>query len=703
MKKSNYSFRKFKASISGVLMLFLTSCIAPPVIIISPNGNDDWDGSRKKPFRTVERAQKEVKRYLKETEKGTIKVLLQDGVYEISEPITYTCEVPVRDQQQVIWMADKGAQPIISGAMIKDVKGREEPIFIEVEDASRLFDIYVDGKRAIRARTPNEGFYHFDNVEEEIIKRGKGRVPEQANQKLYLPEVAFNELSDLSDEDLSQVRFHAFFKWDNTIRYLSGQKSDNRYVETFGRGMKPWNSMGKSTRFFLENYPEALDAPGEWVAMNSDKLQGISYIAERTKLNEPQSVAIPITEKLVVIKGNGRQKINNITFEGISFKYTNYELPKSGFEPAQAAATVDAAIEINHANNIRFKNCELAHTGQHGIWFRKGVKNCSIQQCYIHDLGAGGVLIGETTIPVDSEDITSYITIENCIIQSGGYNFPSAVGVWIGQSGNNKIVHNDIADFRYTGVSVGWVWGYAPSPAKNNKILYNRIHHIGWSLLSDMAGVYTLGQSEGTEVSHNVVHDIYAYSYGGWGLYTDEGSSHIRMENNLVYKTKTGGFHQHYGRENIIRNNVFAHADKYQLQATRVEEHLSFTFTNNMVIGDKGVLLQGPWEKIQLNMDHNCYWFIRDGFFDFKGMNLQDWQKTTGRDQNSLIAEPGKLDLSTGAWQVNKEAALAIQFKMFDPNEAGVYGSQEWKSKAQLSCEVIQAFEKNVENNRNYR
>ena len=88
-----------------------------------------------------------------------------------------------------------------------------------------------------------------------------------------------------------------------------------------------------------------------------------------------------------------------------------------------------------------------------------------------------------------------------------------------------------------------------------------------------MGGIYLLGLQPGTRVYSNLIHHVTRRYYGGWGIYTDEGSSHIVVEYNLVHDCSSEAYHQHFGRENTLRYNVFAFGGDAVLALSRGQEH----------------------------------------------------------------------------------------------------------------------------------
>lgn len=607
---------------------------------VSTQGNDAWSGTLPEPnkmrtdgpFASIRRAQKAVRELKRDRH-----VLIRKGTYRLTEPLVFTPE-----DSCTTYAAYPGEKVVIRGGRrITGWKKGDGGLWYvelpEVKSGTLYFsDLYVDNQRRARPRLPKEGFYRVESV-----------VAPDVKNAFHYAEGDIKPWHNLDDVEI--VYFNA---WDELRMRVAELDEKSRTVTFTGSNNWPINHWEAHSRYYIDNVREALDEPGEWYL---DREAGILYYyplpGEDMKKVE---VIAPVLEELVRFEGDvdGQRFVEHVRIRGLKLHHTGWSLPPEGLAPIQAEFKVGAVVTANGAQFCAVEDCELAHIGKYGIEFADGCKDNRIAGNDIHDMGAGGVKIGLPIREAPEPHQTSRNKITGNHIHDGGHTFLCAVGVWIGGSGNNIVSRNHIHDLNYTGISVGWTWGYGPSLAVGNIIEHNHIHNIGRGLLSDMGGIYTLGLSPGTVLRYNLIHDVVSYSYGGWGIYFDEGSTGILAENNIVYRAKTGGFHQHYGRENIVRNNIFAFAKEGQLQRSRVEDHISFTFERNIVYWTEGNLFHGNWSGDKFRVDNNVYWNASGP------VQFPDQWKERGMDVHSLIADPLFTDPENGDFALKPDSPV---------------------------------------------
>jgi len=667
---------------------------AETAFYVSPKGSDAADGmTPERAFSTIERARNAI-RALKKTGRfdEPVTVYLRGGMYPLTEGMVLTPEDSGTQDKSITYTAYKNEKPVISGGrQITGFKKFRDGIWIaELPSVKagtwRFRQLYVNGQKRRRARTPNEGFYRVAGF------------PDGGREVNYHTDCQRFEFApgDLNPNwmNLNDVEVIVYHFWTDSHLPIESIDTKSHIVTFRHKAGKVFTDdfTSNGARYIVENVFEGLDQPGEWYL---NRKTGILYYKPMPSEDMTTAEIIaPLAADLMRFEGDPVQRkfVEHINVKNLSFMYTNWDLPTGNSNDRQGSASVPAAITLAGARHCTFENCTIRNIGTFAFDVSDGCQNNRFTHNDISYIGAGGFRVTGGTQRNHPLKRTGYNVIADNILHHYGEEFPSAVGILLMNTNGNHVAHNDIHHGWYTGISIGWNWGYQRSLSRDNVIEYNHIHDIGQGLLSDMGAIYTLGVSPGTVLSNNLIHDINANHYGGWGIYNDEGSTHILIENNVVYNTKFAGYNIHFCKEVTVRNNIFAFGRLQQLSRSRVEPHQSVFFENNIVYWTEGKLLDNKWRDkpytfyfhpknksgtrevtSTFEMDWNVYYnpALKPGEVDFNGLTFERWKKT-GKDNHSLYVDPLFVDPEAFDFKLKPDSpAFALGFKPIDLSTVG--------------------------------
>lgn len=531
-------------------------------IYVSEYGHDGNSGTIDAPLRTVSAALERLNR-MRSNAPATI--WLREGTYLLDSTIIITSD----DRQNITFRAYPGETPVITGA--SELKGwvlaeREGQIVWKLPyDGSPIRALYGEDGAKQLCRWPKVGY--FQAV----------RPYQTAEDKFDKQLALYVNPGDLPFS-LKGASLRLLHWWKDELSGIRGYDPATGLIE-LNRPMSM--TVEKGDRYFLENVLSVPLDPGEWAF---DSAEGWIYYAPLPG----ESIAdtplyAGVLEHMVFLYG-----ASDITFDGITFTRTNWNIPLEDRDAdfAQAAYDANTAVMVFRSSDIQFLRCTFRDMGSGCIRLDVDTRDVVINRCEFERIGAQALYVHGMN-SYDQSIITERIVFTNNHVNGYGLNLYNAAAVLIIHARDVEISHNEIHAGTYTAISAGWVWGSTYSVTDNIQIRNNWLYNIGQRMLSDMGAVYLLGSQPNTVVSGNVIHDVSSADYGGWGIYLDEGSASILVTNNLVYRCTAQGFHQHMGKDNKVQNNIFALNHNGQVG---ISGEGSFLLERNLLVGGKPYL-----------------------------------------------------------------------------------------------------------------
>jgi hypothetical protein len=371
----------------------------PVRFFVSLNGNDLNKGTSEEPFATLEAARNAV-RELKKNETGLsspVEVVIRGGIYYLDETLELKPEDSGTKIGGITWRAAEGEKVILSGGRVieggwKKESGRQtwyvdvprtkgwerdvaEPEVYHQKPAGpwHFRQLFIDGKRATRARFPNSDeqnpYLYATDGSMGHIKLGKGE--------------AKSSWGDEPDAQINMVPNWSFFNQWNDITAVDSNGS----IISIGPRERHAKII-EGNWFWIEGVKSELDQPGEWYL---DVVKGrLYYMPEPGKNPNKQNIIAPYLNRIIYLKGDVEKgtHVEYVSFKGLEFRHTTFTLGQ-----IEARVHTDGAVMFENAVSCWVEGCHFENIGGYALWLHLDSRKNVFHRNMVLNSGGGGVLL----------------------------------------------------------------------------------------------------------------------------------------------------------------------------------------------------------------------------------------------------------------------------------------------------------------------
>lgn len=528
----------------------LTSVVGQNEFYVSPDGADTNSGTLEQPFQTLAKARDVVAMVISSMD-DDITVYFKGGDYYFTEAVAFTSTDGGVNNHQIIYRAYEDEKPVFNGATkVTSWTKYDDNIYqAQLGHKSKLRSLIVNGTRAYMAHKEVSGKGDWGTYEIRAGEADWARISGSSADGIQ-----YNTSDVPVLENPGDVEIWKSSTWNTHILCARDITTDGSYrvlkLQQPSAAIafnQKWGGFSASGTHTLYNAFEFLDEPGEFYYNRTTNV--LYYYPRSGEDMTTADVFAPKVSQLISIEGSSKtDQVSHISFEGISFAYTESELPKVG--DSEGKSTVQAAtwcmaydepdwhatayrsydampnmINVNNAHDIQFNNNTLKHIGNEGIGFINDASDCQFVGNFCYDIGGSAVQVGhpQHVYEADAEDYAKYsaevegvcrnILVENNVMYDMTTMFYGHAPVTAYFVDSLQVVKNHIQKCNYSAISVGWGWydfdeeskpDNPTTTCRDNTLSYNRVYDC-MTMLHDGGAFYTLGSQPNSTADGNYV------------------------------------------------------------------------------------------------------------------------------------------------------------------------------------------------------